>query len=89
MVSACVCLPCVIHISKEIEYKITISSAVEILLSFVRHSSDRILDFVGPNKILLDQTFYKAYGKTMFHVIFNHLKIKKYSILSLKCYEMT
>ena len=22
---------------------------------------DRILDFVGPNKILSDQTFYKAY----------------------------
>ena len=51
-------------------------SAVEILLSFVRHRSDRILDFVGPNKILSDCTFNKAYGKTMFHVIFNHLKEK-------------
>ena len=29
--------------------------------SFVRHRSDRILDLVGPNKILSDQTFYKAY----------------------------
>ena len=38
-----------------------IYSAVEILESFVRHRSDRILDFVGPNKILSDQTFYKAY----------------------------
>ena len=37
------------------------SSAVEIL-SFVRHRSDRIPDFVGPNKILSDQTFYKAYS---------------------------
>ena len=33
------------------------NSAVEILKSFVRHRSDRILDFVGPNKILSDQTF--------------------------------
>ena len=32
-------------------------SAVEILKTFVRHLSDRILDFVGPNKILSDQTF--------------------------------
>ena len=36
---------------------ITLYSAVEILKSFVRHRSDRILDFVGPNKILSDQTF--------------------------------
>ena len=36
-------------------------SAVEILQSFVRHRSDRILDFAGPNKTLSDQTFHKAY----------------------------
>ena len=37
------------------------NSAVEILQSFVRHRSDRILDFAGPNKILSDQIFHKAY----------------------------
>ena len=37
------------------------SSAVEILRVFVSYRSDRIQDFVGPKKILSDQTFHKAY----------------------------
>ena len=42
---------------------VPVSSAVEILQSFVRHRSDRIRDFVRPNKILSDRTFFhKAYN---------------------------
>ena len=52
---------CVIKIIGIHCYRDLDSSAVEILQSFVRHRSDRIPDFVGPNKILSDQTFYKAY----------------------------
>ena len=39
------------------------NSAVEILKSFARHRSDRIRNFVRPNKILSDRTFfYKTYN---------------------------
>ena len=63
--------------------KFFVHSAVEILKSFVRHWSDRILDFVRQNKILSDQTFYKTYVLCYFQ----SSKGKKRSILSLKCYE--
>ena len=51
------------------------NSAVEILRSFVRHRSDRIRDFVRPNKILSDRTFFrKAYN-------FGHLRSKYIHVL--------
>ena len=55
------------------------NSAVEILWKFVRHWSDRILDFVGPNKILSDQTFLYSLLLNyveLFGVIFINLKEK-------------
>ena len=55
-------------------------SAVEILWSFVRHRSDRILDFVGPNKILSDQTFIKPFVKNDVWCYFQLFKGKKYSL---------
>ena len=57
------------------------SSAVEILWSFVRHRSDRILDFVGPIKILLDQTFIKPIVKNNVRCYFQLFKGKKYSLV--------
>ena len=57
----------------------TYDSAVEILWSFVRHWSDRILDFVGLNKILSDQTFLYSLLLNyveLFGVIFINLKDK-------------
>ena len=66
---------------------------VEILQSFVRHRSDRIRDFVRPNKILSDRTFFhKAY--TFDHIIILGLNICIYcsktngqsDISKIQCY---
>ena len=52
------------------------ASAVEILQSFVRHRSDRIRDFVGPNKILSDRTFFhKAYNFDHIIILGNNICI--------------
>ena len=53
-------------------------SAVEIHKSFVRHRSDTILEFVGPNKILSDQTFIKPIvtpWKNVLHMKFKVLQV--------------
>ena len=64
-------------------------SGVEIFHSFVRHWSDRTLDFVGPNKILSVQTFIKPIVKLCSAVIFNPLKEKGtlYKVQSAVCLQ--